>query len=262
MLRCRPPAVEHNRSRTSATRDHAPWAPIAELVDSFNDMWPAWRQTLARALSATGEQALDRLTTRLRQLNTDAFRRRDRDPRWRTVDGRTTIGQRNVDSARTKVTAWPGDSRTLRLRRLRVLFAGGSVDLSRAHDRIFRVTSELNSDVAMGSADPRDERAHATIQATLREALVRDPWDGYLRRTPEARRSLMRTTSKPSARRGHVPQPSRPLEDAAQRPSYTWSTAGKEKRRPGQCWAWIDSGWDENRKIEACTNPLNSRFPS
>jgi hypothetical protein len=56
------------------TKDHAPCAPIAELVDSFDDLWPGRREIVAPVLSPTGEQALDRLRTRLRQLDADAFR--------------------------------------------------------------------------------------------------------------------------------------------------------------------------------------------
>jgi hypothetical protein len=55
-------------------KDHAPCAPIAELVNSFDDMWPAWRQIVASALSPLGEAALERLAARLRQLDADAFR--------------------------------------------------------------------------------------------------------------------------------------------------------------------------------------------
>jgi len=55
-------------------KDHTPCAPIAELVDHFDDIWPAWRSIVAPSLSAEGEQAIDRLATRLHQLDQDAYR--------------------------------------------------------------------------------------------------------------------------------------------------------------------------------------------
>jgi hypothetical protein len=56
------------------TKDHAPCAPIAELVNSFDDIWPAWRRIVAPVLSPTGESALDRLAARLQELDADAYR--------------------------------------------------------------------------------------------------------------------------------------------------------------------------------------------
>ena len=55
-------------------KGHVPCYPIAELVDSFDDMWPAWRSIVAPSLSVDGEQALDRLAARLHQLDQDAYR--------------------------------------------------------------------------------------------------------------------------------------------------------------------------------------------
>jgi hypothetical protein len=55
-------------------KDHAPCAPIVELVTSLDDMWPAWRSIVAPALSPDGEGALDRLSARLRMLDDAAFR--------------------------------------------------------------------------------------------------------------------------------------------------------------------------------------------
>lgn len=55
-------------------KGHAPCAPIDELVQSFDDMWPIWRSIVAPFLSLDGEQALDRLATRLHQLGPDAYR--------------------------------------------------------------------------------------------------------------------------------------------------------------------------------------------
>jgi hypothetical protein len=55
-------------------KSHRPCAPIAELVDSFVDMWPAWRAVVAPSLSMDGERALDRLATRLKQLDQNAYR--------------------------------------------------------------------------------------------------------------------------------------------------------------------------------------------
>ena len=55
-------------------KEHAPCAPIAELVNSFDEMWPAWRSVVAPALSPPGECALERLAARLRQLDADDFR--------------------------------------------------------------------------------------------------------------------------------------------------------------------------------------------
>jgi len=53
---------------------HPACAGIAELVDSFQDMWPAWRTIVAPSLPAEGEVALDRLANRLQQLDQDAYR--------------------------------------------------------------------------------------------------------------------------------------------------------------------------------------------
>ncbi len=75
------------------TQDHAPCALIAELVDSFDDMWPGWQQIVAPALSLTGEQALDRLTDRLKQLDTDAFR-----DEIETLDGEQWVDVRRLAS--------------------------------------------------------------------------------------------------------------------------------------------------------------------
>ena len=144
----------------------------------------------------------------------------------------------------------------------RPLRRGDRSDLSRAHNRIFRVASELARDVAMGGAEPRDGEPAPAIQATLQRLLSRS--GGPLISVEPLGQEIgdedyIRTIRTIAVRCHDLPGP---VEDAAQRLSYTWSTAGKEKPRPGQCWAWMGSGWDENRKIWACTNPLDSRFPS
>jgi hypothetical protein len=48
--------------------------PIAELVNTFDDMWPRWRFIVGPAISAECEDALDRLSARLGRLDPDAYR--------------------------------------------------------------------------------------------------------------------------------------------------------------------------------------------
>lgn len=54
-------------------KDHRPCYPIAELVSSFDDMWPAWRPVIGSSLSPRAETALDGLADRLRRLGDDAY---------------------------------------------------------------------------------------------------------------------------------------------------------------------------------------------
>jgi hypothetical protein len=81
----------------------------------------------------------------------------------------------------------------------------------------------------MGSADRRDDRAHAAIQATRREAGVEIRGMAHLRRTPGqeiADEDYIETIRTIAVGCHNLPGP---VEDAAQRLSYTCSTAGKEK---------------------------------
>jgi hypothetical protein len=50
-------------------KDHEPCSPVGELVNWFEDMWPAWRSVVAPAVPPGGEAALDRLAARLEQLD-------------------------------------------------------------------------------------------------------------------------------------------------------------------------------------------------
>jgi len=54
-------------------QDHPPCMPIAELWNSFDDLWPARRSTLAPVLTPELDDALTRLCTAFEQLDGAAF---------------------------------------------------------------------------------------------------------------------------------------------------------------------------------------------
>jgi hypothetical protein len=82
------------------TEDHPPCGALDELMQSYTDMWPAWRSVLAPVLTTDGQRALDRLGTCLEGLDAAAYV-----DEISTLDGEAWVGVRRVASETLAVLA-------------------------------------------------------------------------------------------------------------------------------------------------------------